>query len=341
MLLLFSASSLHAQQYDLPATPPPSGDLCWDSQVDYTPEQTFEEFILDLDIDTGYYSAYEFITPLRQIGNHTFAAEFGELIEMNLRAYVPGDAPLYRVLVFIDEKPYVFEDTGLAYLELVSTGDSIVDIPLRFTPVEEGITTVVAFFLNTESEIFYSSLNISGSSIRVSIVVGDEFPTREYTLTPLVGSRVKGENAPPIHLNLDEGNLRANWSFPDFYYALPEGNSLAFRVLTGYGPPNIKPEGAPDPEIFKFALVVMADHQPVPVFDGSDVFYGQVTSDTGYSVIPVEISADDLKPGEQEIAVVKIAYPDTPTCVLNGLPDGYWLQESSYIARAGVEVTAP
>jgi hypothetical protein len=92
-------------------------------------------------------------------------------------------------------------------------------------------------------------------------------------------------------------------------------------------------------ESSRFALVAFLNYEPIQLQDEENALYIEVSNDTAYTRIPVEVTPN-LPLGRYDLIVMRISNPRVPLCVARG-PEGDITNTLVRGWRVSVEVQSP
>ena len=344
IILLLLSTSYILSQNPMSIPLPPSGQYCWDSVISQTSDTSFEEFITELDQGSGIYTNVAPTKDLTQLGRSTFETPIGEQIHIQIQKYSQYDDPYpIRYIVLLNGLQIdAFVNNGDLhnYEEIILEPETYYSTSVVIPPLEAGIHTVDIIDISlTKPEFSLQHPLFSG--YRLTFIAGEpeiDEMLPDYEMLPTDGSIEN--NDPNYILYLSPGDFPTAWDDLTSVYRVTEDRDLSFDILAGYLGASI-PEGSglePIPSS-QFALMVFIDGQQYPINTNSTLLYGEVTRDTAYARVPVNISLENLSMGSHELVVARIDNPNIPRCLLRDTPMGYILNDGVTYVRVMFVVT--
>lgn len=344
-------------------TPVPGGALC-PAEIPYS-ALSWEQFKAEppMEEGLGYGFFDDDLGGAVRIGYETYRIAPETSYSMRIRAvYVAKperDAALMRVVVLLDEIQIpAFSEAPYVYQDLVLKPGEDASLNWQLPPLEVGIHDLVVLFLPNGAVENETQVGIVPTPVaRLTFVVGDDVGSdrQEYlALTPTklnygnlmdyLTGRVFGDSLinrilytphAGLGMNVQTGaELLVNWAFPDLY--LEAERELQFNVAAGYDVVLGLAEHGITEQAQPMTLLFFLDGVQVPYSEEQSAFYGLMSPENNYSLIPVTIDGGERQ-GRSVLNVIRINYPRFPVCWLFGSGDGAFFNVFVTTGRYGVE----
>lgn len=344
MWVFFINSIIHqVSAQNLPITPIPNGQICWDRSIVSEPQQSFEEFIEEVQESSGIYTNFRPVSKAELIGYSTYQVPANETVNLLFQIYSPETVPqLIRYIVLVNEKqiaPFADEPETL-YFDVLLEEKTMNTFSISLAPLSEDIYDIILLSIPSPDTPLEPDGIINSSNTRLTLIAGEGIDStaslNSLAHEVLPSTEMSDTNVHNLTLTLT--GSETPWTFPEPFYALPVETNLLFDVLVGYIPTAV-PENSDleQPETYQFALLFFVNFEQVSYASDKWVLHGAVARGTAYSRIPVSLDV----PQEltmQEVMVVKIDNPRVPRCVLSGPEDSYFFNQSLYYNRAAFQI---
>lgn len=332
---------------NLPETPSPDQNLCWDYDLVEPPSETFEQFIASVGQSRGVYTDFAPEgTDIRYLGNTTYGVEAGQSIELRLQLFTQEAEPQsIRYVLFHNESQLTLPVNG----QLQSTIDAhlvpneIQTYVLTLPELKEGIHDLVLIGIQGFDQPPQATGTTSVFSFRRTLIAGHEaglsYEDNEikYALLEAEEKMQNSGNSILLGLTLSADTL-VQWSYPEPKATFTADDPISINVLAGYSAAFFDASTGLQPlPSSRFALIALLDYQQVPLNSGNDVFYGEVLENTHFARVPITLDNPN-QAGEHDLVMVRINYPRVPLCVLSGPPDGYTLNSQAIHNRVRFEI---
>jgi len=293
--------------------------LCWDAATieGEMTEETFEDFISSVGQGEGlYFDVRPTSSDITPIGNGTYHVLTDTSVEVSVSIFTPSPSEQnLRYMVLLNEKPMpqiITESGELYYQDITVNPNEIYTINFQIPALENGINDFIFLAIpdfNAPPSPLGGRVNYAP---RMTLISGEPTnPDLVYENLREVG--LISNNDPLISLELTLGDDLRVWNYPEAYLTLKQGEDLKFNVVVGTNTAvNLD---APSEARSRFAIVTFLDYQTISVEDISPTLYGEVTYDTAYTRIPIELTPD-LPIGQYDLLVLKINNPRVPMCVM-------------------------
>lgn len=173
--------------------------------------------------------------------------------------------------------------------------------------------------------------DISMLTQRITIIAGEdavEVEHHQYTYLPAFA--YIRDNAPALRVMFTLDETLDSWNYPELTLPVEPDSPLNFTIKAGYQPGN--PGGS---EVAQFAILLLQDYRQIPISPETDVFYGEVDSETAYAEIPVTLTTP-LKTGKHDLIAIRIYSPAYALCDVLAVPERQIIEV--WAERVAIEV---
>lgn len=338
----------------LPLTPPPTDNLCWDYDQAAPPTETFEEFIEVVGRGTGIYTHFapsgsDFRRLDRATLGGTFGIEADAPVDLILQLFTQEAQPQsIRYMVLHNEQQLTLpvNDDPVSSFDVLLQPGEMQTYSLSLPALPAGLHDIVLIGVRNFAEQPSPTGTPSVFSFRMTLIAGDETgftngsDSLSYTTFPAEARMSRPGQSYPLALTLSDDTI-VQWSFPDPIATFPPEDPLQLYALVGYASASFDAASGLEPlPASQFALLAFVNYQQVPISASKPVIYGEVLEDTLFARIPM-LLPNDYPPGTHELMIVKIEHPRVPLCVLIGPPDGYFISPQVMYNRAAFEIAVP
>jgi hypothetical protein len=340
---IFVSFKATSQSQPFPITPQPDEKLCWNfDEAQLSIEETFEDFIDEVEHGSGVYTNYELHSPdVERIGLGVYQVPAEAPVELFLQIYSPEqEEQQIRYIVIIDEHQIDINGHEEPFFDVTLSPEKIASYTIPLPPLDEGIHDIVILPVQNIDTLPTPTGMLGVSNLRMTLLVGNAAEVEEKSIQYRTLQAISTVEAEGQLLTLTLGDSLLQWSYPEPAYNLTVNEPLSFNILSGYSGNIDMGFDLPEPEVSNFALLMFLDYSQVPISPDEEVLYAEVDQTTAYAQIPVEIAGFESE-GTREVMAVRINYPRVPLCILQGPVEGYFLNAETVYNRAAVNVVTP
>lgn len=275
-----------------------------------------------------------------QLGRQTYRVEPDISLSGKLHLYSgkgnEQEIKMRYILLLNEHQIAAFDHEPQIYQELTLLPNEYTTLEFALLPLSNGVHEAILIGIVQEEmspDGFVNSFNY-----RLTLIAG-EYQAASQTYHLLEPSATKSGDESFFNLNVHADESRIDWGHPNPYREVDE--TIKFYASLGYmeSKANLQKHSI-TPRNSPFALVAFLDGEQVPIQDDSLVFYGALTPDTLYSLLPISLDSSDQL-GKRELIIVRINYPRIPMCWTRQdmvVPGGVYFDDLVYVKRVGVDV---